>query len=88
MKENEIKSKLVEYLRSGNPVFSNLDYQDIPFDKSLVELGYIDSFGVVDIVVFLEGTYSVKILDDEINKENFGSINKMVNLVLSKICLP
>ena len=78
----EVRDSIVNYLKSGNPLFAELD--SIPYDDSLVELGYIDSFGVIDIVTFLEGTYKIQILDDEITKEKFGSINKMTALVLSK----
>ena len=45
----------------------------------------MDSFGVVDIVVFLEGQFSISINDDEITKELFGSINKMASLVENKL---
>ncbi len=78
----EVRETIVKYLQSGNPLFSQLD--EIPYDNSLFELGYLDSFGVIDIITFLEGTYNIEILDDEITKEKFGSINKMVALVLSK----
>jgi len=79
---DEVRSIIVKYLKSGNPLFARLD--EIPLDESLLELGYIDSFGVIDLVAFLEGNFNIQILDDEINKEKFGSINKMVALVVSK----
>lgn len=83
MNHQEIKESIVEYLCKGNPLIARLE--NIPYDDSLVELGYMDSFGVIDIVIFLEGNYGIKILDDEITKEKFGSINKMANLVLERI---
>lgn len=81
-KKDEILSEIVNYLKSGNPIFAQLD--EIPLDESLVKLGYIDSFGVIDLVTFLEGTYNIQIYDDEITKEKFGSINKMVALIMGK----
>ncbi len=83
MNHQEIKKSIVEYLCKGNPLISQLE--NLPYDESLVELGYMDSFGVIDIVVFLEGTYKIQILDEEITKEKFGSINKMATLVLEKL---
>ena len=83
MNHQEIKKSIIEYLCKGNPLLAQLE--KIPCDESLVELGYMDSFGVIDIVIFLEGTYKIKILDDEITKEKFGSINKMSTLVLDKL---
>lgn len=82
-KQNEIIDTIIDYLKKGNPIYN--DMKEIPLDKSLVELGYMDSFGVIDIVTFLEGNYSIKIEDEEITKEKFGSINKMAKLVEEKI---
>ena len=86
MTHEEIKTSIVEYLCAGNPLMAQLD--SIPLDVSLVEMGYMDSFGVIDIVTFLEGTYSVQILDEEITQGKFGSINKMAALIEQKVrCL-
>ena len=82
MNHQEVRNSIVEYLCKGNPLLAQLE--NIPLDESLVELGYMDSFGVIDIVTFLEGAYAIQILDDEITKEKFGSINKMASLVLEK----
>ena len=57
----------------------------ILLNESLVELGYIDSFGVIDLVTYLENKWKVKIENAEITKEKFGSISKMINLVYSKL---
>ena len=82
-KSSKIIDTIIDYLKKGNPIYNEL--QVIPLDQSLVELGYMDSFGVIDMVTFLEGYYSITIKDDEITKEKFGSINKMAKLVEEKI---
>ena len=82
-KQKEIVETIIDYLKKGNPVYNEL--KEIPLNKSLVELGYMDSYGIIDIVTFLEGNYSIKINNDEITKEKFGSINKMAKLVKEKI---
>ena len=82
-KSSKIVDTIIDYLKKGNPTYNEL--QVIPLDQSLVELGYMDSFGVIDMVTFLEGYYSITINDDEITKEKFGSINKMAKLVEEKI---
>ena len=51
MEQNDIIENIIEYLKKGNPIIKNLE--KIPLDESLVELGYMDSYGVIDIVVFL-----------------------------------
>jgi acyl carrier protein len=81
-KEN-IKKDIIKFLQKGNPQFSKI--KNIPLNKSLVELGYMDSFGVIDVITYIEKKWKIKINDDEITKELFGSINKMTELVFSKL---
>lgn len=81
MTHDEIVNDLVGYLRNGNPLLNGLT--ELPLDESLVELGYMDSFGVIDIVTYVEGRYSISIDDSDITKDKFGSINKMANLIYS-----
>ena len=59
--------------------------KELPTEESLVELGYMDSFGVIDVVTYLENKWQIKIDDAEISKEKFGSISKMANLIFIKV---
>jgi len=79
----EIEKDLIRYLKNGNPILDKM--KDVPLNESLVELGYIDSFGVIDLVTYLENKWKVQIENAEITKEKFGSISKMINLVYSKL---
>lgn len=83
MNIESITTELIDYLKSGNPLLADL--QLFPIDSSLVELGYLDSFGIVDVIVFIEGRYKITIEDSEITKEKFGSIRKMATLIYSKL---
>ncbi len=55
----------------------------LPLDKSLVELGVLDSYAVVELVSFLEERWSISIPDADITREKMGSIVKMANLVVA-----
>ena len=79
----EIEKDLIRYLKNGNPILNEM--KDVPLNESLVELGYIDSFGIIDLVTYLENKWKVKIENAEITKEKFGSISKIINLVYSKL---
>ena len=79
----KIRNDLINYLKIGNPLIAEL--KEIPFDKSLLELGYIDSFGVIEIVMYLEKKHKIKIKNDELTKAKFGSLNKMSKLVFNKL---
>ncbi len=82
LSEKEVVNEILNFLMLGNP---SLKKQKIPLDKSLMELGYLDSFGIIELVTFLEKKFKVTIEDKEITKEIFGSINKMSKLVVKKI---
>ena len=80
--KKKIINEILNFLALSNPT---LKKKKLPLDKSLMELGYLDSFGIIELVTFLEKKYKISILDEELTKEIFGSINKMTNLVLKKI---
>jgi len=82
MSMDDIREKIIAYLQMNHP--SNMDTRAIPLDESLLELGIIDSYGVVELVDFLEQSWNITIADNEITKERMGSINKMAQLVLEK----
>ena len=79
----KVRNDLIKFLKIGNPLISEL--KKIPLDKSLLELGYIDSFGVIEIVIYLEKKYKIKIKNDELTKSKFGSLNKISKLVSDRL---
>jgi acyl carrier protein len=86
MDKNIIKDELLTFLKKGNPLIAKIvKEKKFPYDTSLVELGLMDSFGVIEVITYLEKKYKISINDDEITKEKFGSFNKMAKLTLSKI---
>ena len=57
------------------------DLSEISNDTPLINGGYIDSFSMMAVLVFLESTFNMKIPDSEATPTNFNTINKMVELV-------
>ena len=53
-------------------------------ETSLLDTGIVDSLGILDLVTFLEDTFSVKVDDEELNPENFESIAALVRFVEAK----
>jgi len=80
--KNKIIRETLSFLKLGNP---SLKAKKIPLNSSLLKLGLVDSFGVIEIVTFLEKKYNISIDDKEITYAKFGSINKMAILVLKKL---
>jgi acyl carrier protein len=76
--ELELRQFIVENFLFGK--------EDAPLANgdSLLELGIIDSTGVLELVSFLEQKYSFTIQDDELVPENLDSIDRLVQFVTRK----
>ena len=48
---------------------------------ALISSGLIDSFSLVDLALFVEDTFGVRIADSELNASTFDSIEQLVNLI-------
>lgn len=53
----------------------------IPLDQSLLETGILDSYGIVDLLTFIEREFGLAIPDADITKEKMGSIRKMAKYI-------
>jgi len=57
---------------------------DVTNEESLLLAGVIDSVGMIDLINFLETTFSISIDEDDMTPENFDSIVAIVNYVGEK----
>lgn len=55
--------------------------QTIPTDQSLLEVGLLDSFGIVEMLTYVESEFDLEIPDEDMTKANLGSIRKMADYV-------
>jgi len=55
--------------------------KEIDYDTDLIRSGYVDSFDMVSVLVFVECVFNVKIPDRDASAENFASVNKIANLI-------
>jgi acyl carrier protein len=53
-------------------------------DTSFLDSGIIDSTGILELVLFLEEQFSIKIEDEEIIPENLDSINNILSYLEKK----
>lgn len=72
-----IRSQLIEFICQSYMVSE----EEIDLDESLLDQGIIDSFGLVELSAFIERSFVFKITDDDMTRENFGSVNKMVHYI-------
>ena len=51
---------------------------------ALISSGLIDSFSLVDLALFIEDTFGVRIADSELNASTFDTIDQLVALVVAR----
>ena len=54
---------------------------EISYDTPLISSGFVDSFSMVSLKVFLEKKFNISISDEKATPEAFDSVNKIVDLV-------
>ena len=78
---NEIQSSLLDFISRNFMV----DMEEIPLDRSLIDEGIIDSFGLIEISSFMENQFQIAVDEDDMTRDNFGSVLKMVDYIQGKI---
>jgi acyl carrier protein len=53
-------------------------------DEKLISSGLIDSFHLVDLGLFIEDKYGVRLEDTELNAETFDTLDQLVAVVESR----
>lgn len=56
----------------------------IAHDRDLLADDIIDSLGIAELITFLESRYAIKVADDDIEAENFRSVQSIVAFVERK----
>jgi acyl carrier protein len=54
-------------------------------EEFLISSGMIDSFSLVDLALFVEDTFNVRIEDAELNAQTFNSLNQLAALIESRL---
>jgi len=50
----------------------------------LLETGILDSFGIVELITFIECEFDLAIPDEDVTKEKLGSILKMAEYIYQR----
>ena len=77
-----IEAQIKDYI-ARNLLFSDNGF---PYDDqaSFLDEGIVDSIGVMELVTFVEETFSIKIEDLDVTPENFDSVSKMTAFIRRK----
>jgi acyl carrier protein len=77
-----IEQEVRQFLRDNFPL--SADGVVLGQDDSLIEVGIIDSTGVLELIGFIEERYEVVIADAEVLPENLDSIANITRFVGEK----
>jgi acyl carrier protein len=78
----DIRTAVLKFLQT-NFLFD--EKKQIADNESLLGAGIVDSTGILEMIGFLEETYGVKFLDDELIAENFDSLGRIATFLTKKI---
>jgi acyl carrier protein len=53
-------------------------------EESLISNGLIDSFSLMDLALFVEDTFGVRIEDTELNADTFDNLTQLTSLIESR----
>ena len=53
-------------------------------DEALISSGLIDSFSLMDLALFVEDNFGVRIEDTELNAETFDNLGQLTTLIESR----
>ena len=78
---SEIITKLSEFI-SGTIL--KQPNRGIDPSEPLISSGLIDSFSLMDVALFVEDTFGVRIEDTELNANTFDNLNQLASLIESR----
>ncbi|MCA9942025.1 MAG: acyl carrier protein [Ardenticatenaceae bacterium] len=76
--EAEIKQQIRTFLAKH---FKDYNLKD---DEDIFSLGFVNSLFAMQIVLFVEQQMAITIANEDLELDNFRTINAMTNLILSK----
>ncbi len=77
--ESKIKQFVLDnFLFGGSP-------DDVNEDVSLLDTGIMDSLGVLQLVSFVEETFSIQVEDVDVVPDNFDSVRSLASYTRRKV---
>lgn len=73
----DYKAKIMEFFVNKNKS------EGLSYDTDLFKGGFINSLFALEMVVYLEKTFDIKIKNKDITEKNFKTIENIANIVMS-----
>ena len=71
-----------EFIREKFDIYDDPDFTD---DEHLFNEGFVDSFGAVEIIHFIEETYDIEITQKDITLYPMNTVEELAEVVESKL---
>jgi len=81
MTETDIKAQLTQFIVDNFMLARSVDVAATP---SFLEAGIIDSTGVLELVQFIEDTFSLSVADEEMLPDNLDSLANLARFIQQK----
>lgn len=79
--ETEIKKRIKQFIKDNFLLGNDAAFND---SDSFMGKGIVDSTGILEVVSFVEETFSIKIEDEELLPDNLDSINNLATFIKTK----
>lgn len=83
MDEPTIEGEIRGFLQENFPLAD--DPSSVPVDGSLIDLGIVDSTGVLELVGFIESRFGFDIPTNELTPENLDTVQNIVRYVRARL---
>ncbi|MCP4138487.1 MAG: acyl carrier protein [bacterium] len=77
-----IQDELINFIKE-NFIAGRSD-TEVDIEASLIDTGIIDSTGVLELVTYIEDTYSIEVDDEELIPENLDSVKNIIAFLGTK----
>ncbi len=73
---------LTDILKKNN---RSLKKEKIPTSKPLHQLGYIDSFDIMNLIEIVQKEFAIKFKNDELNINKISNLEKFSKIIIKKL---
>ncbi|THB80119.1 MAG: acyl carrier protein [Desulfobacteraceae bacterium] len=75
---SDVKSKIRQFLTKY------IEHNNFNDDDHLFEKGYVSSLLAMEMVVFVEAEFSIQVGNEDLNLDNFKSVDAIAGLIIKK----
>ncbi len=79
----DVQSTIKQYIVTE--IMHELDQNALDNEATLIEGGIIDSMSLIELVHFMEKTFGVRITEEELDIDNFKTVNALTDFINNKI---